>query len=143
VPNLNTDRGLWLIGFDLVGNVRRLMYQSLIFPLVSGNMLSDEAGCLRAPLHAKRCKGLANPLVHGVRGNAELGGDFLRAPMAVDKAKASKLTGVQLVNPSNYVVVEWNQADRPCAPTARLVRIVQGKSHSAQHAALPSWVATP
>src|SRR5689334_23449589 len=34
VPNLITDRGLWVAGLELDGNVRRLMYQSLIWSAV-------------------------------------------------------------------------------------------------------------
>src|SRR3954462_12967124 len=50
VPNLMTDRGLWVACVDGGLNVRRLMYQSLIWPTV----LRNDAGRLRAPLDAER-----------------------------------------------------------------------------------------
>jgi len=65
VPNLMTDRGFWLAGTGLLLNVRRLMYQSLIWPVMAGN---DPRG-LSAALHPKNSKSLPNALVDGVRGD--------------------------------------------------------------------------
>jgi len=68
-----TDRGFWVAGLWLDGNVRRLMYQTLIWAAV----LSDDPRRLRSPHDAKRLERLANPLIHGVRRDSKLGGDFL------------------------------------------------------------------
>jgi len=68
-----TDRpdGLLLARHSL--NVRRLMYQPLIWPLVAG----DDAGGLSPALNPKGLKGAADALVDGVRRDMELSGDFL------------------------------------------------------------------
>jgi hypothetical protein len=68
-----TDRGLWVAGLFVGGNVRRLMYQSLIWAFDLGN----DACRLRPALYAEDSQGLANALVNRVRRNAELGRDFL------------------------------------------------------------------
>ena len=73
VPNLITDRGIGFAGFCLDGNVRRLMYQSLIWPLV----VRHDARGVRAPFDAKYGEGLADALVHRVRRDLELCRDLL------------------------------------------------------------------
>jgi hypothetical protein len=73
VPNLITDRGFWVTGFAKSLNVRRLMYQSLIWSAV----LRDETSGLSTPLDAEDLKRLADALVDGVRRDIELGRDFL------------------------------------------------------------------
>ena len=89
MPNLNAGRGLGLAGFGECLNVRRLMYQTLIWPAVLG----DQARRLRAALDAKDLQRLADALVDGVRRNVELGGDFLGAEVLVDKPEAIELGG--------------------------------------------------
>jgi hypothetical protein len=74
VPNLLTDRGFGMGGLAAALNVRRSMYQALIW---RRGMLRDGARRLRSPLHAEDCKRLADALIDGVRGNGEAGGDFL------------------------------------------------------------------
>ena len=74
VPNLMSDRGLWVTAGSLCLNVRRLMYQPLIWPTVLGY----DARSLGAPPHTQCVKRLANTLIHGVRRNVELSRDFLR-----------------------------------------------------------------
>src|SRR2546423_14399380 len=59
VPNLMTDRGLWVAGLDGGLNVRRLMYQSLIWSAVLGN----KARCLGAAFDAERRQRLTHTLV--------------------------------------------------------------------------------
>jgi hypothetical protein len=68
-----TDRGVWVVRLFDCGNVRRLMYQSLIRPLVLRN---DTRG-LVAPVDAEDLQSLPDALVDGVRRDFELGGDFL------------------------------------------------------------------
>ena len=54
-------------------NVRRLMYQPLIWLLVAG----DDAGGLRPALDSKRVERAADALIDGVRRYLKLCGDFL------------------------------------------------------------------
>jgi hypothetical protein len=82
-----TDRGLWFGAAGAGLNVRRLMYQSLIWPSAAGN----RARRLRAPLDAEDLQRLADPLIDRVRRDAELGGDFLRAEVLVDEKEAVEL----------------------------------------------------
>jgi hypothetical protein len=86
-----TDRGFWVAGFALGGNVRRLMYQALIWCAVLG----DEASGLGAALDAQRLQRLANALIDRVGRNAEARGDLFRTQMLVDEAEAVELTGRQ------------------------------------------------
>jgi hypothetical protein len=88
VPNLMTDRGFWFGAIRAALNVRRLMYQSLIWLFVAG----DSAGSLRTALDAEDLKGLADALVDSMRRNVELGRDFLGVQMLVDKKQAIELT---------------------------------------------------
>jgi hypothetical protein len=132
VPNLNTDRGFWVIGFRLGGNVRRLMYQSLIWSAV----LRNQPRSLRAALDAKDLKGLADTLVDGVRRDLELCRDFFRAEMLVDEAQAVELTATELGDSRRQL----RRTIIVLGPTSFLVRavhIVQSYSHPAQHAATP------
>jgi hypothetical protein len=69
-----TDRGFWF-AWDASGlNVRRLMYQSLIWHRVAGNC----TGGLRTPLDAEYLERLTDSLVYSVRRDVELRRDFLR-----------------------------------------------------------------
>ena len=63
VPNLISDRGLWVAGCAAALNVRRLMYQSLIWAAV----LSDDARCLTAALDSKDVERSSDALIDGVR----------------------------------------------------------------------------
>jgi len=58
-----TDRAVWLAGLGLGGNVRRLMYQSLIWL----GILSDDACRLRTAFHAEDLERLPDALVDRVR----------------------------------------------------------------------------
>lgn len=53
--------------------------------------MRHEAGRLGAPLHLEDLKSLANALIDGVRGNAELDGNFFRTQMLVDEAQTVEL----------------------------------------------------
>jgi len=68
-----TDRGVWFGPASILLNVRRLMYQSLIWPSVA----RDDPRRLSTPFDAEDLECLANALVYGVRRNAELNRDFL------------------------------------------------------------------
>jgi len=63
VPNLITDRGFWVSCSGLLLNVRRLMYQSLIWSAV----LRHEAGSVLARLDSEDRKRLADPLIDSMR----------------------------------------------------------------------------
>jgi hypothetical protein len=84
-----TDRGVGLARLRLGGNVRWLMYQTLIW--AAG--LRNDARRLCPPGNAKDGKGLADPLVDGVRGNVELCRDLLRRQELVDEDEAVDLAG--------------------------------------------------
>jgi hypothetical protein len=84
-----TDRGFGMAGFPNALNVRRLMYQPLIWPAVA----SDQAGGLSAPFDAEGLERLTDALIDGMRRDVELDRDFLGGQMLVDKAKAIELTG--------------------------------------------------
>jgi hypothetical protein len=64
-----TDRGFWVAGLSIFVNVRRLMYQSLIWVFELG----DDPCRLRAPLDAEDGQRLADALVNGVRRDVQLG----------------------------------------------------------------------
>ena len=83
-----TDRGFWLAGLRGGGNVRGLMYQSLIFAAV----LRDEARRLGAAFDAEDLQRLADALVDGVRRNPEPERDLLRAHVLVDEPQAVQLS---------------------------------------------------
>jgi len=89
VPNLLTDRGIGVARAASRLNVRRLMYQPLIWAAVLGD---DPCG-LGTTLDTKDSERLANSLVDRVRRDSELGRDFLGAQMLIDEAKAVELTG--------------------------------------------------
>ena len=96
VPNLMSDR---VVGVAVIAgrlNVRRLMYQSLIWSAVAG----DQPRRLRPSLDAEDLEGLADALVDGMRGNAELDGDFLGRQMLVDQLQAFELPRRQPGNTS-------------------------------------------
>jgi hypothetical protein len=67
-----TDRGFWVAGFAKTLNVRRLMYQSLIWPAV----LRYEARGLGTAFNAEDLKRLADALIDRVRRDLELRGDL-------------------------------------------------------------------
>jgi cobalamin biosynthesis protein CobD/CbiB len=77
VPNLSSDRGLWVAGQFVAVDVRRLMYQSLIWAPIGTRVLSDDPRSLAAPLHTEDMECAANALVDRVRRDVELGRDFL------------------------------------------------------------------
>jgi len=68
VPNLSSDRGLWFAEFAVALNVRRLMYQSLIW---AGALRNDARG-LAAAFHAEDVQSPPNALVYGMWGDGEL-----------------------------------------------------------------------
>lgn len=88
VPNLMTDRPFLVIGERDSGNVRRLMYQPLIWPDAAGN----KARGLAATLDSKHLQRATNALIDGMRRDSELGSDFLGGKMVVDEPKAAELS---------------------------------------------------
>jgi hypothetical protein len=99
-----TDRGSWVARLGLGGNVRRLMYQSLIWFLVA----ADDARRLGATLDAEDGKRLADALVHRVRRDTELGGDFLGRKVLVDEQKAVELSRAQPCDALGHVILSGN-----------------------------------
>jgi hypothetical protein len=81
VPNLKTDRTVGVPQGCAALNVRRLMYQSLIWSM----HLPDHACRLRTAFDAKYLQGSADALVDGMGRDPELEGDFLGRPMLVDQ----------------------------------------------------------
>jgi hypothetical protein len=135
VPNLITDRGFWVTGLGLVGNVRRLMYQSLIWRAV----LSNDARRMGAPLDAQRPQRLPDPLIDGMRRNLQLGRNLLGTEVQVDEPQAVQLAGRKLGHPRRHLL----RSVRALGLTrvlVRSVRVFQCNTHPAQHAALPSRV---
>src|SRR5438128_1970571 len=101
-------------------NVRRLMYQPLIFPAVAG----DDAGGLAAALDSQRVNGAADALVDGMRRDAELGGDLLRRQMLVDEAQAIELSRRESRDPPGHHIVRRSHWRQPQIST-RAVSILQ------------------
>jgi hypothetical protein len=87
VPNLIADRAFLLAPVARSLNVRRLMYQSLIWFAV----LSNDARRLRSPADAERLQGLANALIDRVRRDSELDRNFLGRQMLIDQPEAVEL----------------------------------------------------
>jgi hypothetical protein len=104
VPNLMTDRVIWVTGLGPGGNVRRLMYQTLIWVLV----LADDACRLGAPLDAEDRQRLADALIDGVRRNFEFGGDFLGGKVLVDQQEAVELSRAQPRDALGHVILSGN-----------------------------------
>jgi hypothetical protein len=126
-----TDRGLWVARLEAGGNVRRLMYQPLIWSAVLG----DEPGRLRAPVDAEDAKGLADPLVDGVRGDSQLGRDLLRQQVLVDEAQAVELSRREAGDALLHLFVMRDRFRRR-AGIGAVARILQ-EFHSAQHESFP------
>src|SRR5205085_235632 len=99
--NLNAGRGLWVAGIAKCLNVRRLMYQSLIW----GAVLRHQARGLGAAFDAENLQSLADTLVDGVRRNIELGRDFLRRQMLVNQPQTVELPGRQPRHPPSHQVL--------------------------------------
>jgi len=95
-----TDRGFWVGRTSFELNVRRLMYQSLIWSFD----LRNDPRRLRAPLDTKNSKGLADPLVDRVGRYFELARDFFRGQVLVDEEQAIELSGSKLGNPLGHYV---------------------------------------
>jgi hypothetical protein len=83
VPNLMTDRRIGFAGNWCRVDVRRLMYQTLIWG-EQARRRGDARG-LRPALDAEVVEGLADSLVDGVRGNAELDRDLFRRQVLIDE----------------------------------------------------------
>src|SRR5687768_5657164 len=72
-------------------NIRRLMYQTLIWPAVLG----DEARGLGPALDSEDMERAADALVDGMRRDVELGRNLFRGQMLVDQPQAIELAGAQ------------------------------------------------
>jgi len=133
VPNLIANRGFWVTSGTVRLNVRRLMYQTLIWPAE----LRDDARGLGAAVNTEDMKRLSNPLVDGVRRYPELCGDFLGTQMLIDKAQAIELARREPSNAIRHPFVCF-LSRRPPSRVRQAVSIPQINPHLAQHRALPS-----
>jgi hypothetical protein len=115
VPNLLPDRGVWVAAGNAAVDVRRLMYQSLIWISV---MRDDSSGVL-APAYAKDVQRLADALIDGVRRDLELGGDFLGRQMLIDEPEAVELPRAQARDKLSHRIL----------PSA-VMRFVRGGNHA-------------
>ena len=129
VPNLMSDRGVWVAVGSVRLNVRRLMYQSLIW----SGMLRNDARRLASALDSQRVKRLANALVDGVGGDVELCRDFFRRQMLIDQPEAVELTGGEPGNTGYHVVPR--KAFRPVCGFRHARPLLQCNSHPRRHAA--------
>jgi hypothetical protein len=100
VPNLITGRVGLLVACLAALNVRRLMYQSLIWRTVT----SDEPCRVLASIHSQDLKGLPNPLIDRVMRNPELCGDFLGIEMLVNEMKTVELSPAQALDSRLQIV---------------------------------------
>jgi len=101
VPNLNAGRSVGVAGFVKCLNVRRLMYQTLIWSAE----LRDETSGLRTPLHAERVERLTDALVDSMGGDPKLVRDLLGRQMLVDQAQAIELAVGESRDPRSYRVL--------------------------------------
>jgi hypothetical protein len=132
VPNRITDRGLWFGRFGRSLNVRRLMYQTLIWPVVAGH----DARSLGPPFNAEDLERLTHALVDGMRRNPQLGGNLFGRQVLVDKAKAIELP----LRQSRHAPLDGIRVFR--APVIfggirQARRLLQRKTHPARHSATP------
>jgi hypothetical protein len=104
-----TDRTAWVLVGPINLNVRRLMYQSLIWRVVLGN----DARSLGTALDAERLEGDADALIDGMRRDVELRGDFLGGQMLVDQQQAVELTASEFRNPLSMTFVHVAMVVRP------------------------------
>ena len=102
VPNLMTDRPVLMVGGRWCVDIRRLMYQPLIWLLaLGGRGQRDDPRRFAALFDAEHLQRLADALVDRMGGNAKLERDFLGRQMLVDQLEALPLTDCQ---PCNTVV---------------------------------------
>jgi hypothetical protein len=127
-----TDRAFWVAARAIALNVRRLMYQSLIWL----GMLSDDPRCLCAALDPEDRQRLANPLVDGMWRDAELDGDLLGAEVLVDQPQTIQLPGGKTVHAIGAGVGGARFRRLPMV-IRHAVRFVRVYPHLAQHGATP------
>jgi hypothetical protein len=91
------------------------MYQ----PLIWVRVVRNDASRLLPAAHSQDVERLADALIHRVRGDVELGRDFLRRQMLVDQPQAVELPGTQARDQLSHGIL----------PSA-LVRFVRGGNHA-------------
>jgi hypothetical protein len=123
-----TDRGFWVGSASSRLNVRRLMYQSLIW----SRILTNDPRRLRTAFNLEDSQGLADPLIDGVGGNAELGSNFLGAEMLVDEAETIELAGSQSCDAPGDRIFR-HLVKRPPIFVRQTVRVLQHNPHPATH----------
>jgi hypothetical protein len=90
VPNLIADRAVVVAAKSLGHNVRRLMYQSLIWFAV----LRHEARGMGPAQDSERLQGLPDALVDGMRRDSELDRDFLGRKCCATRRRQSSCPSV-------------------------------------------------
>jgi len=86
-------------------DVRRLMYQSLIWRALLRQVPGDDSRRLLSPLDSKRVQCLADALIDRVRGDFELGCDLFRGHVLIDQAQAVDLALAQARNAFLHAVI--------------------------------------
>jgi hypothetical protein len=127
-----TDRGFWVARVRLGGNVRRLMYQ----PLIWLGILSDDPRRLGAAADSEDLERLTDSLVDGVRGDSKLGRDFLGAKVLVHQPEAIELTRGQPPHAFSHGIVRCTLRSRPIT-VRQAARFYQANPHLAQYSATP------
>ena len=106
------------------GNVRRLMYQPLIWPFDLGN----DPSCLRTPLDAEGCQRLADALIYRMRRNMELGRDLLGAEMLIDEEEAIELGWTEAGDAAGHRIRRVRAAGLTTR-VVRFARIIQSSNY--------------
>ena len=125
MPNLKTDRTTGVALECAALNVRRLMYQSLIWPVD----LRYHARRLRSAFHTKHMKRAANSLVDCVGRDSELDGDFLGGQMLVDKEQGIELALAQLGNARRNCRFPMANGRRARSAIYAVIRQITGHQH--------------
>ena len=105
MPNLKTDRPIRLAGIEVALNVRRLIYQ----PLIWAELLRHQARGLRPALDAQRLEGEADALIDGVGGDAELDRDLLGREVLVDEYRPRLTSFSRFPTPDRRIVSRIRQ----------------------------------
>jgi len=91
VPNLSADRAVFLSEPGSRVDVRRLMYQTLIYGVIHGELIRDHARSIAPPLNVELFQCATDPLIDRVRADAQFGCDFLAAIVAINQQQTLDL----------------------------------------------------
>jgi hypothetical protein len=91
VPNLSADRAVFLSELSRRVDVRRLMYQTLIYGVIGRNLIRYHSRGIASPLYTELVQGAANALIDRMGADPQFGRDFLAAVMAINQQQALDL----------------------------------------------------